>query len=80
MAASREDIEGWFKRGVAEGMAYMLVICDSFDYSYYPSYFDTADAAKAAKLHPGEMQRVIEIYDLAADMQAQMFQFRAMAL
>lgn len=80
MAATREDIEGWFKLGVAESKAYMLVICDTYDHSDYPSYFDTADGAKAKKLHPGEMQRVMEVYDLRADMKTQMSQHRAMAL
>ena len=80
MAATRQDIEGWFARGVAEGKAYMLVICDTYDHSDYPSYFDTADGAKAKKARPGEMQRVMEVYDLKADMQKQMLQHRAMAL
>jgi len=80
MPATYEDIEAWFKRGVAEGKAYMLVVCDTYDHSDYPSYHDTAEAAKTAKAHPGEMQRVMEVYDLAADMEKQLRQHRAMAL
>lgn len=80
MAATKEDIEGWFKRGVSAGKAYMIVICDTFDYSDYPTYFDTADAARTGKANPGEMQKVMEVYDLNADMAEQMAQHRAMAL
>ena len=80
MAASRQDIERWFICGVQDGKAYMIVVCDTYDYSDYACYFDTADAAKALKKYPGEMQRVMEVYDLAGDMQKQMSQHRAMAL
>jgi hypothetical protein len=41
MAASREDIESWFDRGVTDNRKYMIVKCDTFDYEDYPSYCDT---------------------------------------
>ncbi len=31
MAATRQDIEGWFDRGLAQKARHMLVVCDSFD-------------------------------------------------
>lgn len=80
MAATRQDIEGWFKRGVADGKAYMVVVCDTYDHSDYPCYFDNADATRKKKDDPGEMQRVMEVYDLNADMKRQMDMHRAMAL
>lgn len=80
MAASKQDIECWFRRGLADGKAYMVIVCDTYDHSDYPCYFSDAESARHKKANPGEMQRVMEVYDLAADMDEQMSQHRAMAL
>lgn len=80
MAASRQDIERWFENGVALGAGYMLVICDTFDHSDYPVYCATEDDARTRMKTPGEMQRLMECYDLSADKTEQMNQRRAMAL
>lgn len=74
---TRDEISEWFDRGVADGKSYMLVICDTFDHDDYPSYFDSeADARKTAD-KPGEMQRLMEAYDLKADKAEQMSKRRA---
>ena len=74
---TRDEISRWFDRGVEQGGRYMLVICDTFDHEDYPSYFDTdADARKTAD-KPGEMQRLMEAYDLQADKASQMQARRA---
>ena len=80
MAATKDDISGWFDRGVSEGAKFMLVICDTYDYDDYPMFFSNGkDCAEKFK-KPGNMQSVMECYDLTADKDAQMRERRAMRL
>jgi hypothetical protein len=74
---TKDEISAWFDRGVAQGKSYMLVICDTFDHSDYPSYFDTEDHARRTANSPGEMQRLMEAYDLKADKAEQIARQRA---
>lgn len=80
MAATRQDIEGWFDRGVANGARHMLVVCDTFDHDDYPVF--THSDAECLKRYeePGNMQRVMEVYDLRAEKAEQMNERRAMRL
>lgn len=64
---TREEISRWFDKGIETGRRYMVVMCDTFDYSDYPMYFDTESVARAAIASPGEMTRFMEAYDLQAD-------------
>ena len=80
MAATRQDIEGWFDRGVAQKARHMIVVCDSFDYDDYPVFTTTDDECLQRYKNPGEMQRVMEVYDLRADKAEQMNERRAMRL
>lgn len=80
MGTTREDISGWFDRGVSEGARYMLVVCDSFHYEDYPVFAKTDDECLEAYRAPGEMQRVMEVYDLRSDKAEQMAERRAMHL
>jgi hypothetical protein len=80
MAATKQDIDGWFNRGVAQKAEYMLVFCDTWDYEDYP-VFTYSDAECLAQYeNPGEMQRVMEVYDLRADKTQQLNERRAMRL
>ena len=80
MAATRHDIEGWFDRGVTQKARHMLVVYDLFDHDDYPVFTTTdADCLWRYK-NPGEMQRVMEVYDLRADKAEQMNERRAMRL
>jgi hypothetical protein len=33
------QIEEWFDNGKEQGFAFMAVLCDTFDHSFYPMYF-----------------------------------------
>jgi len=46
----------------------MAVICDTFDYSDYPVYFKNRHNMMVVEMNPGNMQRVMETYNLKADM------------
>lgn len=58
----------------------MLVICDTFDYDDYPVYVKTEADCLMRHRNPGDMQRVMEVYDLRADKAGQMAERRAMRL
>lgn len=79
MAASKSDIQGWFERGVGQGATHMIVVCDTFDHEDYPVFVqDGEDARKKADSYNGRnMQRVMEVYDLRADMADQLGAHRA---
>lgn len=79
MAASKTDIRGWFRIGVSKGCTHMIVMCDTFDYDDYPVYVERGqDAREEADKRKGNMQKVMECYNLSMDMEAQIAEHRAM--
>lgn len=81
MATSKEDIRTWFKRGVSEkDPHYMIVVCDTFDHEDYPVFARTEEEARKLVKDPGEMQRVMEVYDLRKPMDVQLAEPRCNAL
>ena len=82
IAAGKDDIKKWFERGVVDGYKYMLVVYDRMEYpddSDYPSYADDAEEAqnKVREYGKDELCKVMEVYDLTADMEAQLSEERA---
>ena len=80
MAATRGDISRWFDDGAKTAARYMLILCDTYDHDDYPVFCTSEELAKDRMKNPGNMQKVMECYDLTADKDAQMNQRRAMAL
>ena len=79
MAATRQDIERWFDRGIAAGATHMIIVCDTFDHSDYPVYVEPGEDARevASQYHGQNMQRVMEVYSLSISKAAQMAERRA---
>jgi hypothetical protein len=77
---SKQDIAAWFDEGVSKGASHMLVICDTFDHEDYPVFVNTASECLQKYKSPGEMQRVMEVYDLQAHKEQQLSERRAMRL
>jgi hypothetical protein len=79
MAASRQDIRNWFDRGVKQGSTHLIVVCDTFDYDDYPVFVskDENVREKALTFNGGNMQRVIEVYNLSMDRDIQMAEHRS---
>ena len=77
---TREMISKWFDRGVADGARHMLVICDTFDHDDYPVFTKTDFDCLLKCKNPGEMQRVMEVYDLRADKAEQLNERRVFRL
>ncbi len=80
MTATRNDIESWFKYGKAEGLEYLIVMCDSYDYDNYPKYCSRNQLQGTIDAYPKDMQYIEEIYDLNMDMTAQVAQYRCFSL
>ena len=75
-----EDIRGWLKEGKKKKATHMLVICDSFDYEYYPVYVmkgENVHAVIGEKCRIDNMQRLMEVYDLSIDIEKQLKQVRS---
>lgn len=80
MATTREELDAWFDRGVQNGDKYMVVIVDTFDWEDYPVFCKTEDEARKRMRSPGEMQKVMEVYDLSGDKEEQLSLSRCFAL
>jgi hypothetical protein len=73
-------LKEWFDEGVKLGAAYMVVVCDTFDWEDYPVYCSSKERAESTISSPGSMQKVMEVYDLRADKAAQFRGGRTWAL
>lgn len=72
---SRNQLRVWFERGVGKRAAYML-ICDTFNVGHFPIYVDHSSALRAVvnRYNETPMTRVVEIYDLKAAMEEQIWE------
>lgn len=82
MAASREDIRLWFDRAKNDGATHMIVVCDTYDWDDYPVLvYPGENVREAYDSHNGRnMQKVMEVYDLSMDREAQLNEYRAFHL
>jgi len=82
IAASKEEIREWFIEGVNGKHKYMVVVYDLME---FPDNSDTAYYADStekvldmvARFRKDELSEVMEVYDLMADMDAQLAEKRA---
>ena len=77
---TQTEIGEWFDEGVAKGSAYMLILCDTYDWDDYPVYTSNGDEATRRAKHPGEMQKLMEVYDLHMSRDEQLRKHRVMNL
>lgn len=79
---TRDEISGWFDRGVAQGASHLIVVCDTYDHEDYPVFADSdEDALRQYAAHNGQnMQRVMEVYDLRQDKLEQLSAHRVFRL
>ncbi len=72
--SSREDISGWFDRALKNKNAFLIVVCDSFDYDDYPVFVDKEEnfGAKYWEMKNAPMQQIMEVYDISKPKEDQM--------
>lgn len=68
MSTSNEQLENWFNDGIENNQRWMLIICDTYEWSDYPVYFsaDQKDEClkRISQAQAGDnMQRLMECYD-----------------
>ena len=80
MATNSNQISLWFDKGVEQNKKYMVIICDTFDWEDYPSYHVSRASAENKINSPGEMQKIMEVYDLEANKTAQLNSARVFAI
>lgn len=68
------DIKQWFKEGKRQKATHMIVVHDSFDHDDYPSYVKPTEHVqdRADYYNVASMQRVVEVYALHVDFNAQL--------
>ena len=74
---TRNEIAGWFDRGVQQGASHLVVVVDTFDYEDYPVFCMNVQEARDRVAKPGDMQRVMEVYKLSMDKESQLNEHRA---
>jgi hypothetical protein len=69
MSTTIEDIQRWGEVGFSQGNAYMVVVCDTFDWEDFPVYVKPGeDLRKEHDKHNGpNMEKVMEVYVLTED-------------
>ena len=71
-----KHIKEWFDNGVGDNQRWMVIICDTFDYEDFPSYFDETQVKECRECirsaqHGENMQNLMEVYDLSMDKEKQ---------
>lgn len=80
MAATKQDIRQWLKQA-PKGATHMAVVCDTYDWDDYPVYVMKGQDVqeKIASYARGDnMQRLMEVYNLAMDHEKQLAANRVM--
>jgi len=77
--ALTDDVRQWFKAGTGKGASHMIVACNTVNYEDYPVYImpEEDSRKKMAEYSGKNMQRVMEIYNLAEDMEKQIAEHMA---
>jgi hypothetical protein len=78
-AATKEQISKWFDFAKQSGFAYMIIVCDMFEYTDYPVYVYAGNnlRERANRVIATDMQVIMECYDLSMDKEAQFAERRA---
>lgn len=79
MATTKQEIRTWLLRAKQEGATHVIIVCDTYDHEDYPkSVKEGEDVYEVKKKYDGvNMQRVMEVYNLSMDIDAQLNQGRA---
>ncbi len=73
---TKHNIRNWLNRSCEAD--FLIVVCDTFDHKDYPVFCTRANFKETHAKHAGKnMQRVIEVYDLAMDHETQLNEERA---
>jgi len=77
---TKKTIEGWLERGLSnkDSPTHLVVVCDTYDWDDYPVYvFPDQDVRQIVKQFSGNMQKVMEVYNLALPLDKQLNEHRS---
>jgi len=75
---TKQDIREWLEEGQEQGATHVIVMCDTFDWSDYPVFVSPDEKVREVEEEKrGNMQTVIEVYNLSMDLDEQLNEFRA---
>ena len=66
MSISQTDISAWFDKGVSAKKDYLIIVCDTFEWSDYPVFTTKDNFWEKFNTYSNNdnMQRIMEVYDL----------------
>ena len=79
MPTTKADIVRWFLHGTQNGYSHMFVVCDTYDYTDAPNYFQgSPEEAREyyRAIHGVNMQKVMEVYNLRDPLSEQIDLYR----
>lgn len=79
MATTRQDIKRWLNEAKEMGATHVIVVCDTFDYEDYPVFVKPGENVmeKYAEHDGKNMEKIMEVYSLKKDIEAQLNERRA---
>jgi len=82
VSITRDDIRAWLAWAIEKNATHMFVVCDMFDWEDYPVFVSSPEECllKFEELNGPNMQKIMEVYDLSLDLEAQLSERRALHL
>ena len=78
MAASKEEIREWLQRGIDQHATHVIIAVDTWDYEDYPVFVSAAeDIHEKVNSYDVKQDRIMEVYSLQVDIEAQLNETRA---
>lgn len=79
MAARVKEIREWLEDGASIGATHVIVCCDTYDYTDYPSYVMPNESVVACVRNKScyPMTKIMEVYNLSMDIERQLQERRA---
>lgn len=76
---TKNEIRTWLEEGRSQGATHTIVVCDDYDHEDYPVHVPPGqDIQRAMDAYNGRnMQRIMEVYALHLDLEAQLAEQRA---
>jgi hypothetical protein len=76
---TRAEIREWLEHAQFRGATHVIVVCDTFDGGDYPVQVMPGEdlVAKVTEYNDKPMSRVMEVYALHLDLEAQLREYRA---
>jgi hypothetical protein len=73
---NKEELSQYVEIWKESNRRFMIIVCDTFDYEDYPVFCDEEKCLEKVE-NPGEMQKIMEVYDNQLDIDSQINEYRA---